>query len=112
MNGSTFQGHAVKIDSIKQAAAARDSLFQLSSVAYSDHVIYAYSVTDPSGMKIVGNSDGGEWAASRLITALIEEKDKTNVFVAVTGKHAGPNLGPKRFRIISEIGSEAIDKVK
>ena len=98
-----------KIESLPEAASAKDSLFQLPTVAHSDHIIYAYSFTDPSGMKIAGNSDGGEWAASRLLANLIEENGKTNVFIAVSRKHAGPNLGPKRFHLITEVGAKALD---
>ena len=83
INGSTFQGHAVKVHSISEAASAKDSLFQIPAVAQSDHLIYAYSITDPSGMKIVGNSDEGEWAASRLLANLIEEHGLTNTFLAL-----------------------------
>ena len=62
-------------------------------------------------MKIVGNNDGGEWAASRLLANLIEEHGLTNTFLAVTRKLAGPNLGPKRFKIITEIGTKALHKL-
>ena len=34
--------------SISEAASAKDSLFQISTVAQSDHLIYVYSITDPS----------------------------------------------------------------
>ena len=78
INGSTFQGHAIQVHSIAEAASAKDSLFQIPAVAQSDHLIYAYSLTDPSGMKIVGNSDGGEWAASNLLANLIEEHGLTS----------------------------------
>ena len=111
INGSTFQGHAVKVHSISEAASAKDSLFQIPAVAQSDHLIYAYSITDPTGMKIVGNSDGGEWVASRLLANLIEEHRLTNTFLAVTRKHAGPKLGTKRFKIITDIGTKALHKL-
>ena len=62
-------------------------------------------------MTIQGNSDGGEWAASKILANLMEEKGKTNIFLAVTRKHAGPNLGQKRFQFISERGLEALNKI-
>ena len=110
-NGSTFQGHAVQVHSISEAASAKDSLFQIPTVAKSDYLIYTYSITYPSGMKIVGNNDGGEWAASRLLVNLIEEYGLTNTFLAVTRKHVGPNLASKRFKIITEIGMKALHKL-
>ena len=110
-NGSHFQGHACRVGSITEAASARDALFQLPTVTQCDHIIYAYSITDPSGMKINGNSDGGEWAASKILANLIEENQATNTFLAVTRKHDGPNLGQRRFAIISEMGKRALDKL-
>ena len=59
-------------------------------------------------MKILGNDDGGEWAASKLLANLIEEKGCRNIFLAVSRKHAGPNLGAKRFGFITEMGTEAV----
>ena len=111
INGSTFQGHAGSVTTVAEAASAKDSLFQISTVAHSDHVIYAYSIMDPSGMKIVGNNDGGEWAASKMLVNLIEEKGLTNIFLAVTRKHAGPNLGRKRFTYITKMATKAIEKL-
>ena len=73
-NGSKFQGHAKIVHTITEAAAVKDALFQLPAVSQCNHVIYAYSITDISGMKISGHSDGGEWAASKLLSNLIEKK--------------------------------------
>lgn len=62
-------------------------------------------------MKVQGNSDGGEWAASKILANLLEENLKTNIFLAVSRKHDGPNLGRKRFSIISQIGREVLNKL-
>ena len=88
----------------------RHSVSTSCSIAV-DHVIYAYSITDISGMKISGHSDGGECAASKLLTNLIEETGLTNVFPSVTRKHHGPNLGQRRFALITGIGNRALDMV-
>ena len=109
VNGSRFQGHAKSVNTISEAAAVKDTLFQLPAVSQCDHLIYAYNITDPSGMKISGHNDGGEWAASKLLENLLEERGLTNVFLAVTRKHDGPNLGQKRFNFITEMGSKALD---
>ena len=73
-NGSEFWGHAKIVHTIPEAAAVRDALFQLPAVSQCDHVIYVYSIADILGMKISGHSDGGEWAASKLLVNLIEER--------------------------------------
>ena len=107
-NKSYFQGHAARVSSIKQAAAIKQALYQSSHNANSDHLIYAYAVTDESGMKITGNSDDGEWTASRLLLDLISHKMETNIFIAVSRQHQGPNLGRKRLSIISAIAEDAL----
>ena len=108
-NGSKFQGHAKIVHTIPEAAAVKDALFQLPAVSQCDHVICAYSITDISGMKISGHSNRGEWTASKLLANLIEERGLTNVFLSVTSKHDGPNLGQRRFALITEIGNKALD---
>ena len=105
---SHFQGHATRIGSVKDAAAAREALFQSSHVASSHHIIYAYVVTDESGMKISGHSDDGEWSASKIITNIMRKEGENNIFVAVSRRHDGPNLGPKRFTAISLAAANAI----
>ena len=111
INGNTFQGHAVQVHSISESTSAKDCLFQIPAVAQSDHLIYVYSTTNPSGMKIVRNNDGVEWAVTRLLANLIKEHGLTNTFLAVARKHAGPNLGYKRFKIVTEIGIKALHKL-
>ena len=65
--GSHFKHHATKVTTIKESAAAKDPFFQLPTVAQCNNLIYAYSIIDLSGMKIQSNTDGGKWAASKLL---------------------------------------------
>ena len=108
---SFFQGHAIKVSSIKDASAAIQALYQSSQIANSDHLMYAYTVTDDNGMRICGNSDEGEWSASRLLADLIAKRSQSNILVAVSRRHDGPNLGQKRFSIISSVASEALQSL-
>ena len=108
INKSFFQGHAARVHSFKEAAAVKQSLYQLSQIANSDHLIYAYAITDENGIRITGNNDDGEWAASRLIADLISQKMETNIFIAVSRRHQGPNLGRRRFSAISQVAQEAL----
>ena len=109
IEGRHFQGHAAPINSVKDAAKIHDALFQSNQFANAHHVMYAYIVADDSGMKITGHSDDGEWAASRIILKLLKDKQKTNIFVAVSRIHDGPNLGQKRFTAITSAASAAIN---
>ena len=105
---SFFQGHAARVNSFKEAAAVKQALYQSPHIANSDHLVYAYAITDESGIRITGNSDDGEWAASRLLSDLIAHKIESNIFIAVSRRHEGPNLGRIRFTIISKIAEEAL----
>ena len=111
IQGSHFQGHAKSIKSVKEAAQACESLFQSTHVANAHHVIYAYAVTEGSGMTITGHSDDKEWSASTLILNLIKDQQRSNVFVAVSRRHDGLNLGPKRFSAISSTATKALNSV-
>ena len=93
---------------MKHAAEVRDALYQSSHVTNAHHLIYAYSVMDESGMKITSHSDDGEWAASRLLANLLTENSNSNIFIAVSRRHDGPNLGRQRFTYITDVGKEAI----
>ena len=46
-----------------------------------------------------------------LLANILEENEITNI-LAVTRKHDGPNLGQKRFSIISEMGRRALEKLE
>ena len=52
VNRSHFQGHAIRVSSIKHAASVIQSLYQSLQIATSDHMVYAYTVIDDNGMKI------------------------------------------------------------
>ena len=56
--------------------------------------------------------DDGEWAASRVIADTIARMSQTNILVAVSRRHEGPNLGQSRFRIISDVANEVIETIK
>lgn len=108
--GSTFQGHAMFIDSLRSAQAARDALFQEFAVADSTHVIYAYKLTDPdSHMTISGHSDDGEWTAGAQISGLLTAHN--DVFVAVTRKYGGVDVGRKRFALIKKAATGALNRL-
>ena len=98
----------MKITSVKDAAEVRDGLFQSQHVANAHHLIYAYSVIDVSGMRITGHSDDGEWAASKLLVNLLAKNPAENIFVAVSRRHEGPNLGRQRFNIIVSAAKDAL----
>ena len=109
VKGSLFKGFAARVNSVRQAAEIREALYQCQHVSQSDHTIYAYTVTDDSGMKITGYSDDGEWTASKILMNQLLEKQYTNTFIAVSRIHNGPNLGKMRFNIVSRVADAALN---
>ena len=82
-------------------------MYQCQHVSQSDHTIYAYTVTDDSGMKPIGYSDDGEWTASKILMNQLLEKKYTNI--AVSRIHNGPNLGKMRFNVVSRVADTAFN---
>ena len=108
INKSFLHGHAARVHSFKEAAADKQPLYQFSQIANSDHLIYAYAITDENGIRTTGNSDNREWAASHLIADLISQTMETSIFIEVSRRHQGPNLGRRHFSVISQIAQEAL----
>ena len=112
IKGSRFKGFSAKVNSVRHTAEVREALFQSQHVAVADHTLYAYIVTDDTGMKITGHSDDGEWSASKILLNKLLENKQENTFLAVSRIHAGPNLGKQRFNIIANVASDALKLLK
>ena len=96
---SYFQGHLNTVNSIEDAKTSLFALFQHPDVASAHHISYAYT-TGEGKHKTDGQNDEGETGASDILKTLIEEKQLTNIFLAVSRRHCGLNLGKRRFEII------------
>ena len=107
---SYFQGHLNTVTSIAEAKASLSALLQNSDVAKAHHITYAYSILD-GGNTTDGQSDDGEIGASDILQTIIKEKGLTNIFVAVSRCHSGPNIGKKRFEMIKTAALNVISKM-
>ena len=107
VSGSHFQGHLMEIHSVTEARSAYCSLFQNPDIARAQHIIYAYTTPEGS-IHITGHSDDGEYSASKILGDITKEKGLENIFLAVTRIHNGPNLGMKRFELISSAARKVI----
>lgn len=106
---SRFQGHCAEVTSLPHVRAAIDAMYQDGQSASATHIIYAYRIRDPaSNMTVSGHSDNGEWGAASLLAGVLERQHLDNVFVAVTRKYGGEDMGQRRFTIISEMGEKAV----
>ena len=108
VDGSRFQGHAAVVQSPKEAAQARDALFQSTHVSKASSIIYAYKVRDvESGQVVRGFSDDREWCGAVVLKDIIEKTKQENIFLAVSRHHKGPNLGAARFTHIGIVAKQA-----
>lgn len=108
--GSRFRGYGRHIDSLQEAQACIAALYQADEVAEATHTIYAYRLKDStSGLMIEGHHDDGEWGASASIASILAERQMEGIFLAVTRKYGGTDLGKRRFTIIQELATKALD---
>lgn len=110
-NKSKFQGHACRVTNLTEVGAALAALHQDGYSSTATHIIYAYRITENQLMTIKGHSDDGEWTAGGLLANSLQQKGKTNIFVAVTRHYGGQDIGPQRFTIIQDLGEEAADSL-
>ena len=98
-SGSSFQSHLLSVNNHQEAAAAHRSLLQHPRVAKADHIMYAYVANDHANpdSTLQGFSDDGEYGGSRLLMKAIQRHSLSNVFLAVSRHHEGPNIGKKTF---------------
>lgn len=102
-NFSQFIAHKITATSIDQAVAARNAIFQ-SSLATASHLIYAYKCNTKSGY-----SDDGETNGSKLLMDIIDDRKLDNIFLCVTRNKDGPNIGQKRFDLITNCAKQLLD---
>ena len=115
---SVFVARACLVSSPGQARAAlADLIANDKRVAKATHNINAYRIRlEPSSNLNNGSNeliyqdcdDDGETAAGGRLLHLLQVMDVWNVFVVVSRWYGGIQLGPDRFRIISQVAREAV----
>jgi hypothetical protein len=108
--GSTFIGHAAKIDNKSDVPTVLAGLLKDPMIGRATHNIYAFrfdDLTKPHGIN-QGFSDDGEHGAGFKLLKLLQDNEHTNVMVVVTRHYGNKNLGPKRFECIKNSATEAL----
>ena len=110
--GSFFQGHMARITSLEEVRRAYCALLQNSQTAGAHHLMYAYRFsqeTDSEDPTIVnGHSDDGEYGGTQILIRLLDNCKLSDVFVAVSRTHNGPNIGKKRFQLIEDSARDVL----
>ncbi|OQE19556.1 hypothetical protein PENSTE_c015G04866 [Penicillium steckii] len=118
---STFLARAVHVSNLAQAQAFLDHLTATDKkVAVATHNISAWrikqkkegaSTGSDSGETIVQDyDDDGETAAGGRLLHVMQLMDVWNVLVVVSRWFGGIHLGPARFRLINDVGRDALVK--
>lgn len=124
---SVFLGRAIQVTSLAQAQAYLDHLTATDKkVAVATHNISAWRIkqkkdsgsrgsennTDPDAAEttIQDYDDDGETAAGGRLLHVMQLMDVWNVLVVVSRWYGGIHLGPTRFRLINDVGRDALVK--
>ncbi|KAJ5919959.1 hypothetical protein N7454_009794 [Penicillium verhagenii] len=117
---STFLARAARVTSLAQAQAYLDHLTATDKkVAVASHNISAWRIkqkkitspgSDAAETQIQDYDDDGETAAGGRLLHVMQLMDVWNVVVVVSRWFGGIHLGPARFRLINDVGRDALVK--
>lgn len=104
--------HRDEIPTILELLRAHEKALKKATHPY----MYAFRIGTPEkgGTKVTdqGLNDDGEGGAGNRILGVLERLDLVNVIVVVSRWYGGTPLGPARFRCISDVAIEAIERMK
>lgn len=105
--GSSFQGHSLKITSQDDIIPALHAIYSDSRVARATHNIYAYRLKS-SDRYIEHYEDDGEWGAGAKLLDMLRDNNIENSLVCVTRWYGGTHLGKARFNHIINAAKESL----
>ncbi|CEJ60439.1 Putative Impact family protein [Penicillium brasilianum] len=120
---SVFLARAVRVTSLAQAQTFLDHLTATDKkVAVATHNISAWRIkqkkeadsksndSDAAETAVQDYDDDGETAAGARLLHVMQLMDVWNVLVVVSRWYGGIHLGPARFRLINDVGRDALVK--
>lgn len=117
---SVFVARAARVSNLAQAQAYLDHLTATDKkVAVASHNISAWRIkqkkdvppgADAAETQIQDYDDDGETAAGGRLLHVMQLMDVWNVLVVVSRWYGGIHLGPARFRLINDVGRDALVK--
>eukprot|EP00963_Diacronema_lutheri_P010807 scaffold1204_cov313-Pavlova_lutheri.AAC.11 len=107
---STFQAHLVGIDDPGAVSDALDVLFADRKIRGATHNVLAYRISLPTGGFSTDCDDDGECAAGGRLLHLLQVVDARDVLVVVSRWYGGTKLGPDRFKRISQVARDLLDR--
>ena len=108
-NNSIFQSFATNVETVEDIDLAYMRIRQVKP--YADHIILVYRLKNTEEFKYGGSNDR-EYYGDQEILKIIKYKHAVNLAVFVTREYGGVPLGPKRFEIIRNIATQAIEDLE
>ena len=109
--GSTFQGHATRIDDPTLVKAVLIKSFENKLVAGAEHNIWVYRIEKPDGSIREMSDDDKETGAGYRLLRILKDKELMNVMVTCTRWFGGKLIGPNRYEFIENAAKEALDNL-
>lgn len=108
---SHFIGLATEVHSIKEVNLAYKAVAQRFPSA--GHIMVAYGLKDSSSGKVkIGHCDDREYGGGLAIRKMMAENSIRDMAMFVVRLYGGVHLGGNRFKTISSVAKQAVDKYK
>mgnify|MGYP001149001517 CR=1 FL=1 len=104
-----FQAHLAVVTSREDVESFKLSLLADRKIAKATHNMLAYRIITPQGSTLYDNDEDGEAGAGRRLSELLQLMNANNVAVMVSRWYGGIQLGPDRFRHISNAAREVLE---
>ena len=100
---SRFQAHLCRVQSFSDVEPALIDIKLPKKIAKATHNIYAFRVKNADAEVLEKCYDDGEAGASQRLLDLIRAHGCDDVLICVTRWYGGVQLGPQRFREITNV---------
>ena len=105
-NGSSFFSYTADVQNVDMV---REFYYKLKAKHQTvDHIMCTYRIFGANFPKLQDYSDDGEYGGGHHIFNVMHSISVWNCAVFVVRYHEGPNLGKKRFEIITELAEQVI----
>ena len=108
---STFQGHAIPITCQDDIIPALRAVQADPRIARAEHNIYAYRLGVKDNL-LEHYDDDREWGAGKHILSVLRGQNISNTMAVVARWFGGVHLGAKRFELVKEAASQALQLLK
>lgn len=102
VRGSKFRAVAVNVPKLNDVHLAYMKMFQL--YPHADHIVAAFATENEEGFQ-----DNGKYGAGHRILKVIKDSKLYQVAIFVIREYGGQHLGPKRFDIMCDLASRALE---